>query len=309
MRAALVFLGIALGGVAEHTADTQGLAKSALSEKSADTGKLSTSNAEESTDTETLDVSDAELKEIYDEVDKNSDGVVTSDELWKATEEEFDLGSEKFSAEDFTKEKEELKKHLSESDSDKDGKITQAELKAFLQNSHGILEELAEKFGDDDEDDEDGYDSEERHAKGSLAEQGSHSEDEKAKAEISQSELAQIYDEADKNKDGVVTRDELWSSTQENFALDDDSEPDEAALKSKATLEKNLADADQDKDGKITRDELHSFIEKSRKILEVLAEADEEGDEEGDDDEEDDDENEAPGKLDSIDSKDKEVQA
>ena len=87
-----------------------------------------------------------------------------------------------------------------------------------------------------------------------------------------------------------VTRDELWSSTQENFALDDDSEPDEAALKSKATLEKNLADADQDKDGKITRDELHSFIEKSRKILEVLAEADEEGDEEGDDDEEDDDE-------------------
>ena len=44
------------------------------------------------------------------QVDKNSDGVVTSGELWKATEEEFDLGSEKFSAEDFTKEKEDLKK-------------------------------------------------------------------------------------------------------------------------------------------------------------------------------------------------------
>ena len=102
------------------------------------------------------------------QVDKNSDGVVTSDELWKATEEEFDLAREKFSSEDFTNEKEELKKHLSESDSDKDGKITQAELKAFLQNSHGILEELAEKYGDDDEDDEDGHDSEERHAKGSA---------------------------------------------------------------------------------------------------------------------------------------------
>merc|ERR1711959_762738 len=96
-------------------------------------------------DDEDLDV---DFKEMYDQLDANSDGKLEIEEVWTSLQEELE---EEF-GEDVPKE---LKDLLTKADVDSNGEISSDEMMSFVQETQTYLEGLEDAEGDDEMEPED----------------------------------------------------------------------------------------------------------------------------------------------------------
>ena len=141
-------------GLAKKSVTEQDLSKRNHAVEGADAQYSPTTSSANSS---TNEIPAEELEAIHHELDVDKDGELSTDELWRATDDEFYIDEDELRNHPALYEaRKTLRKLSKEADKDSDGHITPLELKSFLVASHQMLEKLRpdeaeEEMKDDDE--------------------------------------------------------------------------------------------------------------------------------------------------------------